>query len=80
MLLRRQTSYSSTWSTRLSLQPEEGDRGHEAGVVVYWSKYSYIALLLKRAREGEGMEVVVRWIDEENDEVKVSYRSSALMV
>lgn len=63
MILRRQTSYHSKWSTRLESVKQ---KGHEAGCIVFWSKYSYIALFLRED------EVVVRWVDEDTDEVKVS--------
>jgi beta-xylosidase len=62
MLLRKQTSYTQTWSTQVSLDPET--ETHEAGSIVFWSRYSYIALFLRKDR------VVVRWMDEITDETK----------
>jgi len=62
MLLRKQTSYTQTWSTQVSLESET--ETHEAGSIVFWSRYSYIALFLRNNR------VVVRWVDENTDETK----------
>jgi beta-xylosidase len=71
MLCRKQTIYSSTWETELSFEPESAT--HEAGSVVYWSKFSSIALLLWKDAEG-CRHVVVRWMDEKTDELKVLIR------
>jgi beta-xylosidase len=62
MLLRKQTSYTQTWSTQVSLNSET--ETHEAGSIVFWSRYSYIALFLRKDQ------VVVRWVDENTDETK----------
>jgi beta-xylosidase len=62
MLLRKQTSYSQTWTTQVSLEPTT--ETHEAGTIVFWSRHSYIALLLR------SNQVVVRWVDENTDETK----------
>lgn len=64
MLLRKQTSYTQTWTTRISFEGETDT--HEAGSIVFWSRWSYIALFLRRSQ------VVVRWVDEKTDETEVS--------
>ena len=63
MLLRKQTSYTQTWTTQVSLESETDT--HEAGTIVFWSRYSYIALFLRKNQ------IVVRWVDESTDETKV---------
>ena len=72
MLLRKQTSYSQVWTTQVSLEAESETQ--EAGSVVFWSRWSYIALFIRRDPSGSGTQVVVRWIDEDTDETKVSPR------
>lgn len=72
MLCRKQTSYNATWETKLSFEPESAT--HEAGSVVFWSRYSFIALFLRDDVQGK-RQVVVRWMNEDTDEVKVG-RSS----
>jgi hypothetical protein len=68
MLLRKQTSYSQIWTTQVSLDGETDT--HEAGSIVFWSRFSYIALLLRKDQ------IVVRWVDENTDETKVNYPPS----
>jgi hypothetical protein len=47
------------------------DEWEEAGTVVWYSRWSYIAILVRKDGKGE-KEVVVRWTDAENDKsVKV---------
>ena len=72
MLLRKQTSYSQVWTTQVSLEAESETQ--EAGSVVFWSRWSYIALFISRDLSGSGTQVVVRWIDENTDETKVGPR------
>jgi len=62
MLLRKQTSYTQNWTTQVSLNPET--ETHEAGSIVFWSRYSYIALFLREDQ------VVARWVEENTDETK----------
>ena len=70
MLLRRQTSYNGIWKTRIIYDP--ADEWEEAGTVVWYSRWSYIAILVRKNEKGE-KEVVARWTDAENDKaVKVS--------
>jgi hypothetical protein len=75
MLLRRQTSYNGIWKTRMIYDP--ADEWEEAGTVVWYSRWSYIAILVRKNGKGE-KEVVVRWTDAENDKaVKVCLSSSS---
>ena len=67
MLLRKQTAYTQTWATRVSLQSET--KTHEAGSIVFWSRWSYIACFLRDDQ------VILRWIDEITDETKVVHHS-----
>lgn len=70
MLLRRQTAYNGAWRTRIDFDP--ADEWEEAGTTVFYSRWSYIALLLRRNKEGK-KEVVVRWTEAaEGKKVKVS--------
>jgi hypothetical protein len=78
MLLRKQTSYSQTWSTQVSLEADNATQ--EAGAVVFWSRWSFIALLIRRNPTGTGIQVVVRWIDETTDETEVSNFSSVALI
>ena len=45
---------------------DPADEWEEAGTVVWYSRWSYIAILVRKNGEGE-REVVVRWTDAEND-------------
>jgi hypothetical protein len=42
MLLRKQTSYSQVFRAKMEFKPTV--RGYEAGVVLWWSQYSYASL------------------------------------
>lgn len=42
MLLRKQTSFSQTLTVKL--HPRESRPNHEAGIVLWWSQYSYISI------------------------------------
>ena len=66
MLLRRQTSYNGTWATRIDFDP--ADEWEEAGTTVFYSRWSYIALLVRRNKGGE-KEVVVRWTDKSGNKL-----------
>lgn len=71
MLLVKQTELSGTWSTQLDFEPTTVDQ--EAGVTVYWSCYAYAALVVRKSHEPDGhRQVVLRWIDEHSEDVKVS--------
>lgn len=66
MLLRRQTAYNGTWRTRIEFDP--ADEWEEAGTTVFYSKWSYIALVIRRSKEGS-KEVVVRWTDKSGNKL-----------
>ena len=63
MLLRRQTSYNGTWKTRMIYDPT--DEWEEAGTVVWYSRWSYIAIVIRKTKEGQ-REIVARWTDADN--------------
>lgn len=66
MLLQRQTAYNGTWRTRIEFDP--ADEWEEAGTTVFYSKWSYIALVIRRNKSGE-KEVVVRWTDKSGNKL-----------
>jgi beta-xylosidase len=78
MLLRKQTSYSQTWTTQVSLEAD--NLTQEAGAVVFWSRWSYIAVFIRKDPTTTGIQVVVRWIDETTDETKVSTSLSVPLI
>ncbi|GFZ46640.1 hypothetical protein JCM24511_03860 [Saitozyma sp. JCM 24511] len=69
MLLRKQTSLSGTWSTLLDFNPTT--TVEEAGTAVFWSKWAFMALLVRLGKDRR-KEVVLRWTDPEGDDLKVS--------
>jgi hypothetical protein len=69
MLLRKQVAFKGIWSTVLDFSPAESDS--EAGTTVYWSKYAFACIGIRRSEEGR--EVVLRWTDYQSDDIKVSY-------
>ncbi|KAF7537882.1 hypothetical protein G7Z17_g12770 [Cylindrodendrum hubeiense] len=60
MLLRKQTSYNQTFSAKMEFNPTQ--RGYEAGVVLWWSNYSYATIGVVGAPDESDSkrEVVVR--------------------
>lgn len=42
MLLRKQSSYTETFHAKLQFEPDQ--TGYEAGVVLWWSQYSYASI------------------------------------
>lgn len=60
MLLRKQTSISQVFSTKLAFKPSA--RGYEAGVVLYWNHYSYATVGIVADEEDGNLatKVVVR--------------------
>jgi beta-xylosidase len=64
MLLRRQTSYDGTWTTRIKYEP--ADEWEEAGTVVYYSKWSYIAIVVRKNKDGK-KEILARWTEASED-------------
>jgi hypothetical protein len=70
MLLRRQTSYNGVWTTRIVYEPV--DEWEEAGTVVFYSRWSYIAIVIRKNKDGK-KEIVARWTEAaENKKTKVS--------
>ncbi|KAJ4299801.1 hypothetical protein N0V90_005047 [Kalmusia sp. IMI 367209] len=58
MLLRKQSSYLETFDATLDFQPRKA--GYEAGIVVWWSMYSYATIGIGAVEGGDGK--VVRTI------------------
>ncbi|PSR87392.1 beta-xylosidase [Coniella lustricola] len=60
MLLRKQTSYTQTFETKLSFGPSRP--GYEAGLVLWWNLFSYatVGLTLVELPGGEQVQTVVR--------------------
>lgn len=53
MLLRKQSSYGETFSAKLQFDPRK--TGYEAGVVLWWSQYSFASIGIRlAANEAEG--------------------------
>jgi hypothetical protein len=63
MLLRKQTSYNQIFRAKMEFKPTV--RGYEAGVVLWWSQYSYASL-----------GVVASQCDEGRLESKISYKGT----
>ena len=59
MFVQKQTAFEGVFAVTMELEqaPEEG---HEAGVVVWWSKWAHAALCVRTAKGGEGREVVLK--------------------
>jgi beta-xylosidase len=71
MLLRRQTSYDGTWKTRMIYEP--ADEWEEAGTTVFYSRWSFIAIIVRKNKEGK-KEIVARWTDADDKKaIKVHY-------
>lgn len=49
MLLRKQASYTETFHARLQFRPDQ--TGYEAGVVLWWSQYSYASIGITLAQQ-----------------------------
>lgn len=52
MLLRKQTSYAQIFYATMDFNPRK--EGYEAGVVVWWSQYSYAAIGVVAVEEEDG--------------------------
>ena len=52
MLLRKQTSYNQTFHVRMKFKPTA--RGYEAGVVLWWSQFSYAAMGVEAVEDENG--------------------------
>lgn len=63
MLLRKQTSYNQIFRAKMEFKPTV--RGYEAGVVLWWSQYSYASL-----------GVVASQCDDGKLESKISYKGA----
>ncbi|ETS81986.1 hypothetical protein PFICI_06988 [Pestalotiopsis fici W106-1] len=59
MLLRKQSSYTETFHAKLQFRPDQ--TGYEAGVVLWWSQYSYasIGIALVQLQNGQRVRTVV---------------------
>jgi hypothetical protein len=58
MLLRKQTALSQYFGTKLDFQPSRA--GYEAGVVVWWSMYSYASAGITRSPVNDFLYAVFR--------------------
>lgn len=67
MFLRKQLSFQGHWSVDVDAVPQ---RGHEAGVAIWWSKYSYASVAIRGKKTGR--ELVYRFPNLVNDEFEVS--------
>lgn len=52
MLLRKQTSYNQIFRAKMEFNPTV--RGYEAGVVLWWSQYSYASLGVVASQRDDG--------------------------
>lgn len=71
MLLRKQVTYTGTWSTRIDFEPT--NEYEEAGTVAYYSDASYAAIIIKQV--GDKRVVIARWTGHESRTVKVTLHS-----
>lgn len=67
MVLRKQTSYTGTWSTRIDFEPT--NEYEEAGTVAFYSDASYAAIVIKLV--GDKRVIQARWTCHESRTVKV---------
>ncbi|CAG8105204.1 unnamed protein product [Penicillium salamii] len=72
MLLQKQTGFSGEWKTRLNFLPTEA--GHEAGTAIWWSQFAHASIGLRKPfdEDKEGLEIVARCYDEQDDDFKES--------
>lgn len=58
MLLRRQTSYNQRFHTSLTFNPTTP--GYQAGIVLWWSQYSYatVGIASKKSTSGDAVKSV----------------------
>lgn len=68
MVLRKQTSYSGLWSTTIEFEPT--DTSSEAGIIATYSKWSFIAMLVRRGVD-KALQLVLQWTDPDTFEVTV---------
>lgn len=54
LLLRKQTKFTQVFDTILDFQPSK--KGHEAGIVVWWSMYAYASIGISRSTDEPGPE------------------------
>lgn len=82
MLLKKQTCFEGQWALTLDFEPKR--EGEEAGVAIWWSKWSYVSLGVQlRAGSGEETEereLVFRHSDPKTEDpvFVVSQRSARL--
>ncbi|KAK6204208.1 hypothetical protein LQW54_008327 [Pestalotiopsis sp. IQ-011] len=77
MLLRKQSSYTETFHAKLQFRPDQ--TGYEAGVVLWWSQYSYasIGITLLQLTSGDRVRTVA--CCEPTGEAGVLHRSTPLV-
>lgn len=77
MLLRKQSSYTETFHAKLQFKPDQ--TGYEAGVVLWWSQYSYasIGITLLQLPSGDRVRTVA--CCEPTGEAGVLHRSTSLV-
>ncbi|KAI0160635.1 glycoside hydrolase family 43 protein [Xylariaceae sp. FL1272] len=92
MLLRKQSSYSEVFEVKMRFDPRSSR--YEAGVILWWSQYSYAtcSLVLKKDREGKLIRAIKWqrpestpgrsfscWDEDEDDEVIISPEQAITM-
>lgn len=65
MLLKKQTCFIGRWTVTVDFKPQR--LGEEAGVAVWWSKWSYMSLGIQLNAEGTGRQLVFRHPDISTD-------------
>jgi hypothetical protein len=60
--LRKQSALQQKFHCILDFSPSE--KGYEAGIVVFWSSYSYASIGIRLNATGEGKVIIVRTPDE----------------
>lgn len=60
MLLRKQTSYAQLFTATMEFSPSQV--GYEAGIVLWWSPFSYatVGVTLLQLPDGETVQTIVR--------------------
>ncbi|KAI0015858.1 beta-xylosidase [Xylariomycetidae sp. FL0641] len=73
LLLRKQTSYTETFQAKLEFNPRK--TGYEAGMVLWWSQYSYasVGFALHETEGGTYKTIVVRQPSGQAGVMKTSY-------
>ncbi|KAH6991431.1 glycosyl hydrolase [Ilyonectria sp. MPI-CAGE-AT-0026] len=65
MLLQKQVHFSLDWRVEMNFAPMIAEE--EAGTAIWWSQFAYASIGLRRTSNGEGMEIICRYLDEKNE-------------